>query len=82
MNKAEEFLKGLNPHSLVFELSIDPEYTEKQLLMFAEMYHKSEVKKLNIDDVSKPFTTGCMVEGCEERQFSLNYCKHHFLTED
>jgi len=37
---------------------------------------------LPIDNVSKSFTTGCEVEGCDLKVFSLTYCKHHFLTED
>ena len=53
MNKAEEFLKGLNEHSKIFEVSLQYEYTEEQLILFAAMYHKNQVKKLNLASVSK-----------------------------
>jgi len=43
---AEEFLKGLSEHSKIFEINIEYEYTEEQLILFAEMYHKSELKKI------------------------------------
>jgi hypothetical protein len=39
-------------------------------------------QSLPIDSVSKSFTTGCEVEGCNLKVFSLTYCKYHFLTED
>lgn len=40
----EQFLKQLNPNSRVFDLSIDYRYTEYQLLLFAKLYHESELK--------------------------------------
>ena len=49
---AEDFLKELNPHSKVFDLSIEYEFTEEQLLLFARLYHESELKKLRLDAVS------------------------------
>lgn len=48
----EEFLKQLNPHSKVFDLSVDYRYTEYQMLLFAKLYHESELKKLRVTDVS------------------------------
>jgi hypothetical protein len=48
----EEFLQQLNPHSRVFDLSIDYKYTEEQLVLFAKLYHESELKKLRVTDVS------------------------------
>lgn len=48
----EEFLKQLNPHSKVFDLSVEYKYTEEQLLLFAKLYHESELKKLRVTDVS------------------------------
>lgn len=49
---ARDFLKELPVYSKIFDLSIDYQYTEEQLILFAEMYHKKQVKTLNIDDVS------------------------------
>jgi hypothetical protein len=49
---AEEFLQQLNPNSRVFDLSIDYKYTEEQLVLFAKLYHKSELKKMRVTDVS------------------------------
>ena len=49
---AEEFLKQLNPYSKVFDLSVDYKYTEEQLVLFAKLYHESELKKLRVTDVS------------------------------
>jgi hypothetical protein len=51
----EEFLQQLNPHSRVFDLSIDYKYTEDQLVLFAKLYHESELKKLRVADVSRCF---------------------------
>lgn len=48
----KEFLEQLNPNSKVFDLSVDYEYTEEQLLLFAKLYHESELKKLRVGDVS------------------------------
>lgn len=47
-----EFLQQLNPHSKVFDLSVDYKYTEEQLVLFAKLYHESELKKLRVGDVS------------------------------
>jgi len=52
-SKAERFLKGLNAHSVIFDLSISPEYSERQLILFAEMYHKQAQK-----DFLTWYTTG------------------------
>jgi hypothetical protein len=49
---AEEFLQQLNPNSRVFDLSIDYKYTEEQLVLFAKLYHESELKKMRVTDVS------------------------------
>lgn len=48
----KEFLYQLNPHSKVFDLSVDYKYTEEQLVLFAKLYHESELKKLRVGDVS------------------------------
>ena len=52
---AEEFLQQLNPNSRVFDLSIDYKYTEEQLVLFAKLYHESELKKMRVTDVSVRF---------------------------
>jgi hypothetical protein len=44
--------------------------------------HDTTIASLTSDSVSKSFTTGCEVEGCNLKVFSLTYCKYHFLTED
>jgi len=46
--EAREFLKGLTPHSSVFDANLDYEYTEDQLILFAELYHKKEITELNV----------------------------------
>lgn len=48
----KEFLYQLNPNSKVFDLSVDYRYTEYQMLLFAKLYHESELKKLRVGDVS------------------------------
>tara|TARA_R110002096_G_scaffold412192_1_gene612615 strand:- start:1469 stop:1717 length:249 start_codon:yes stop_codon:yes gene_type:complete len=74
---AKDFLKELPEYSKIFDLSIDYQYTEEQLILFAEMYHKSEVKKLNINDVSNCFCIICdaknsVVEGvCQKCEYSF-----------
>ena len=45
---AEEYLKGLNEHDPVFELAEEYEYTEEQLINFAERYHQKQLKLLRI----------------------------------
>jgi hypothetical protein len=45
MATVEEFLKGLNEHSKVFELNVEYEYTERQLILFAEQYAKDQLKE-------------------------------------
>jgi len=40
---AKDFLKELPEYSKIFDLSIDYQYTEEQLILFAEMYHKKQV---------------------------------------
>lgn len=50
---AEEFLKGLSEHSKIFEINTECEYTEEQLILFAEMYHKSELNRSSLTRVSK-----------------------------
>ncbi len=49
---AEEYLKGLNEHDPVFEIDTDYEYTEQQLINFAERYHEKQLKLLRIGVVS------------------------------
>ena len=49
---AEEYLKGLNEHDPVFEIDTEYEYTEQQLINFAERYHQKQLKLLRIGVVS------------------------------
>ena len=48
--KAKEFLDQLNPQSVVFEENICYEYTERQLVLFAELYHKHQAKNNEVLD--------------------------------
>ena len=50
---AEEYLKGLSIHDPVFEIEDEYEYTEEQLINFAERYHQKKLKLLRIGGVSK-----------------------------
>jgi hypothetical protein len=63
----EEFLQQLNPLSRVFDLSIEYKYTEEQLVLFAKLYHESELKKLRVTDVSESvcYCGKPSVEECE-----------------
>ena len=71
---AKDFLKELPEYSKIFDLSIDYQYTEEQLILFAEMYHKKQVKKLNIDDVSnclefkENFNGSAYCKNCEQHR--------------
>lgn len=74
--KAEDFLKELNPHSKVFEINVEYEYTKKQLLLFAELYHKAELKRLQLGelicDCGKPIEENydpCCSLDCWNRKF-------------
>lgn len=49
---AEEYLKGLNEHDPVFETDTEYEFTEQQLINFAERYHEKQLKLLRIGVVS------------------------------
>lgn len=49
---AEEFLKGLNAYDSLFEIDNDCEYSEQQLISFAERYHKKIVKLFAMPAVS------------------------------
>lgn len=50
---AEEFLKGLNEHDPVFEIDTEYEFTEEQLINFAERYHERKLKILRLQNVSQ-----------------------------
>lgn len=52
---AEEYLKGLNKHDPVFDMDTEYEYTERQLINFAERYHQNQLKLLRIGVVSESF---------------------------
>ncbi len=49
IDSAEEFLKSLNEYNPVFDIldeyEHEYEYTEKQLIDFAEAYHKQQIEK-------------------------------------
>ena len=55
----KEFLEQLSPFSRVFDLSVDYKYTEYQMLLFAKLYHESELKKLRVGDVSVSVCDNC-----------------------
>jgi|TARA_R110000796_G_scaffold238392_1_gene358738 hypothetical protein len=48
---AEEYLKGLNEHDPVFEIDTEYEFTEQQLINFAERYHERKLKILRLQNV-------------------------------
>lgn len=71
----EEFLQQLNPHSRVFDLSIDYKYTEEQLVLFAKLYHESELKKLRVTDVSSSLPISEIVDCGKDGKFEVcNVC--------
>jgi hypothetical protein len=49
---AREYLKGLNEHDPVWDTAEEYEYTEDQLINFAERYHEKQLKLLRIANVS------------------------------
>lgn len=40
----EQFLEQLDSNSKVFDISVDYEFTEEQLILFAKLYHKKMCK--------------------------------------
>ena len=71
---AEEYLKGLNEYSSIFDKNIDPEYSEVQLTLFAQNYHNFEMKKINKVEVESDVTcpkcafTDCRTEWAIKKQ--------------
>ena len=53
---AEEYLKGLNEHDPVFEIDTEYEFTEQQLINFAERYHDRKLKILRLQTVIKSYS--------------------------
>lgn len=49
---AREYLKGLNEHDPIWDTAEEYEYTEDQLINFAERYHEKQLKLLRIGVVS------------------------------
>ena len=49
---ATEYLKELNEHDPVWDTAEEYEYTEQQLINFAERYHEKQLKLLRIGVVS------------------------------
>lgn len=54
---AEEYLKGLNEHDPVWDTAEEYEYTEQQLINFAERYHERKLKILRLQNVMHRFST-------------------------
>lgn len=54
---AREYLKGLSEHDPVWDMAEEYEYTEDQLINFAERYHEKQLKLLRIGGVSKSFNS-------------------------
>ena len=52
---AEEYLKTLNEHDPVFEIDTEYEFTEQQLINFAERYHERKLKILRLQNVMQCF---------------------------
>jgi hypothetical protein len=75
---AREFLNQLNPNSHVFELSVDYRYTESQILLFAKLYHESELKnniityKIIFEDKFVSYTSGRKDQFQELRKLYIN----------
>lgn len=51
-NDATEFLKTLHKLDEIWKEHKDAEYNERQLVQFAERYHKHKLKLLGMADVS------------------------------
>jgi len=70
MTPEEYYKEEFNPENwdIVSHLKDNNLFSFNSMVMFAEMYHKSEVEKLNIDDVSN-----CL-EFVQDQQTDSNYC--------
>ena len=69
--KAKEFLDQLNPQSVVFEENICYEYTERQLVLFAELYHKHIAKNDEVlDNVMWRCSTDLFIDCRNDRVFT------------
>ncbi len=64
---AKEFLEVLHPYDSVFEIDTEYQYTEQQLINFAERYHEAKLKPLgkkellsdeNIKKMANEYTGG------------------------
>ena len=62
--KAKNYLKQLSPEDEIFSVEEKPEYSETQMLMFAESYQNSEIVRTNNTKYSKRYVA-------EQRFFSL-----------
>ncbi len=49
-------MKGLNDNDPVYEIDTEYEFTEEQLINFAERYHERKLKILRLQNVSHSFT--------------------------
>ena len=58
---AREYLKGLNEHDPVWDTAEEYEYTEDQLINFAERYYEKQLKLLGIGVVSTRLKMGAKV---------------------
>lgn len=69
--KAKEFLDQLNPQSVVFEENLCYEYTERQLVLFAELYHKHIAKNNDAFEL----VSSCSNERADNLEEQINRIK-------
>ena len=72
---AEEYLKGLNEHDPVFEIDTEYEFTEQQLINFAERYHEKQLKLLRIGGVVSSLKKICTDLNLDTEEVLLEYDK-------
>ena len=71
---AREYLKGLNEHDPVWDTAEEYEYTEDQLINFAERYHEKQLKLLRIGVVSKRYFLFSGQEDCKPTKYLVDDC--------
>ena len=76
---AREYLKGLNEHDPVWDTAESDEYTEDQLINFAERYHEKQLKLLGIADVMLRFSS---IEDDSAKALVIDYYAVKWLNDN
>jgi hypothetical protein len=80
MEELQKIIDWIGEYDKEYECFPHPNLIKMRMKLRVEELQKQV--NVTLGGVSKSFTTGCEVEGCNLKVFSLTYCKHHFLTKD